>query len=286
MLNLERRTQNPERRTWNDEPGTTNLERSEYIPNRIDSVPRPRFYAPGLDPSRGEVVLSSDESHHLVRVMRLIAGDEIAVFDGNGREYHARVVRADRNAASVALGDPVATAPEPAVKTTLVQAVLKGDKMDGVVRDATMAGAASIVPIVTGRSLVGLGLLGRSRAQERWRRVAVASAKQCRRARLPAIEPPQGFREWLGGPFEGLRLLLVEPSADAPAVVPLRAALAGPAPPAIACIVGPEGGWSADERNAAVETGCVPTSLGEMTFRADAVGLVAVSLLNFVYGDR
>jgi 16S rRNA (uracil1498-N3)-methyltransferase len=248
-------------------------------------VTRPRFYAPGLDAARGEVVLSSDESHHLVRVMRLAAGDEIAVFDGEGREYRARVVRADRNAASVALRDPVATAREPAVKTTIVQAVLKGDKMDGVVRDATMAGASSIVPIVTGRSLAGLRLLGRSRAQERWRRVAVASAKQCRRARLPAIEPPQGFREWLAGPFDGLRLLLVEPSADAPGVVPLREALTGPPPAGVACIVGPEGGWSADERDAAVEAGCVPASLGQMTLRADAVGLVAVSLVNFAYGD-
>jgi len=265
----------------NDEPRTP----PKYIANRIDSVPLPRFYAHGLDATRGEIILSSDESHHLVRVMRLAAGDEIAVFDGNGLEYQARVVRADRNAASVALVEPVATAPEPAVKTTLVQAVLKGDKMDDVVRDATMAGASSIVPIVTGRSLAGLRLLGRSRTQERWQRVAIASAKQCRRARLPAIEPPQGFREWLEQPFEGLRLLLVEPSADAPGVVPLREALAGPAPRGVACIVGPEGGWSADERRAAVEAGCVPASLGQMTLRADAVGLVAVSLVTFAFED-
>jgi 16S rRNA (uracil1498-N3)-methyltransferase len=268
---------NAERRTKN---------RSEYNANRIDAVTRPRFYAPGLDPSHGEVTLSSDESHHLARVMRLSAGDEIAVFDGDGHEYAARIVRADRNAATVVLGDPVVTPPEPAVPTTLVQAVLKGDKMDGVVRDATMAGAARIVPVVTDRSLVSLGALGRSHAQERWQRVAVASAKQCRRARLPAIEAPQAFLLWLDAPFEGLRLLLVEPSADAPAVVPLRRALAGPPPSTVACIVGPEGGWSANERDAAVKGGCVLASLGQMTLRADAVGLVAVSLVHFAVEER
>jgi 16S rRNA (uracil1498-N3)-methyltransferase len=77
----------------------------------------------------------------------------------------------------------------------------------------------------------------------------------------------------------------VEPSADAPAVVPLRAALAGPPPSAVACIVGPEGGWSAEERNAAVKGGCVLASLGQMTLRADAVGLVAVSLVHFAVDE-
>ena len=159
--------------------------------HRIDFVTRPRFYVPGLDPTRPETILPSDESHHLVRVMRLAVGDEIAIFDGEGHEFQARVVRADRNAAAVAIGEPILGTPEPAVPTVLVQAVLKGDKMDAVVRDATMAGVARIAPIVTERSLVGLNTLARGHAHERWQRVAVASAKQCRRARLPAIDAPR-----------------------------------------------------------------------------------------------
>ena len=263
-----------------------NAEPLEYIAIRIDSVTRPRFYVPGLDPSRGEAMLPEDESHHLVRVMRLTAGDEIAVFDGNGHEFLARVVRADRQGATVAIGDAIPSHPEPAVSTVLVQAVLKGDKMDGVVRDATMAGVARLVPVVTERSLLGLAALGRAHAHERWQRVAVASAKQCRRARLPIIETPQPFRDWLEAPFEGRRLLLTEPSSDAGGVQPMRAALAGAVPVAVACIVGPEGGWSAAERVAAVSAGCALASLGQMTLRADAVGLVAVSIVNFTFDDR
>ncbi len=167
-----------------------------------------------------------------------------------------------------------------------MQAVLKGDKMDGVVRDATMAGVARIVPVVTERSLLGLAALERSHAHERWQRVAVASAKQCRRARLPIIDSPRLFRDWLEAPFEGRRLLLVEPSTDDGGVQPMRAALAGPAPAAVACIVGPEGGWSVAERAAAVSAGCSLASLGRMTLRADAVGLVAVSIVNFMFDDR
>lgn len=246
---------------------------------------RPRFYVPGLDPSRHETILPSDESHHLVRVMRLVAGAEIAVFDGEGHEYQARVVRADRNGAAVATGEPILTTPEPAVPTVLVQAVLKGDKMDAVVRDATMAGVGRIVPVVAERSLIGLNALTRGHALERWQRVAVASAKQCRRARLPVIDSPRPLTEWLQAPFDGRRLLLVEPSSGAPGVQPMRAALAGPPPPAVACIVGPEGGWSSAEQEGAVMAGCVLVSLGQMTLRADAVGLVAVSLVDFAF-DR
>ena len=87
-------------------------------------------------------------------------------------------------------------------------------------------------------------------------------------------------------PFGGRRLLLVEPSSDAHSVQPMRAALAGPAPPAVACIVGPEGGWSSAEQEAAVMAGCVLVSLGQMTLRADAVGLVAVSMVNITFGDQ
>jgi 16S rRNA (uracil1498-N3)-methyltransferase len=246
-------------------------------------VTRPRFYVPGLDPARDETILSSDESHHLVRVMRLVAGDEIAVFDGEGHEFQARVVRADRKGAAVAIGQPILSAPEPAVAALLVQAVLKGDKMDAVVRDATMAGVARVVPVITERSVVGLSALARGHAHARWQRIAVASAKQCRRARLPAIDAPRPLSEWLEVPFDGRRLLLVEPSSGAEEVQPMRAALAGPVPHAVACIVGPEGGWSAAEQQTAVRAGCSLASLGQMTLRADAVGLVAVSIVNFAF---
>jgi 16S rRNA (uracil1498-N3)-methyltransferase len=167
----------------------------------------------------------------------------------------------------------------------LVQAVLKGDKMDGVVRDATMAGAEVIAPVVTERSLVGLSALGRAHSLERWQRVAISSAKQCGRTRLPDIQAPRLFTDWLDAAFDGLRVLLAEPSAGAEPIASLRAVLAHAAAPTVACIVGPEGGWSAGERQLASSAGCVPASLGRMTFRADAVGLVAVSLVNFTFDE-
>jgi 16S rRNA (uracil1498-N3)-methyltransferase len=248
-------------------------------------VTQPRFFAPDLDPSEGETVLPPDESHHLVSVLRIGVGDEVAVFDGEGHEYRARVERADRRRTAVRILEAIATAPERAVPTVLVQAVLKGDKMDGVIRDATMAGVARIVPVVTERSIVSLSSLAKSHAGERWRRVAVSSAKQCRRARLPVVDPAGPLHSWLDSPFDGLRLLFVEPSPDAPERKPMRDILAGHNPRSVACVVGPEGGWSAGERDAAIRAGCAPVTLGSVTLRADVVGLVAVSLVSFAF-DR
>ena len=96
---------------------------------------------------------------------------------------------------------------------TLAQAVLKGDRMDEVVRDATMMGATAIEPMITERTVVRLNGLGDGRAADRWRRIAIASAKQCRRAVLPIIGDGIELAEWLLQDDAERRLLLVEPSA-------------------------------------------------------------------------
>src|SRR5919107_4322827 len=147
----------------------------------------PRFFVPDLDPAAGRLALPADEARHVTRVLRLSAGGEVSVFDGRGHEFHARITSASRDRVELDLLAPVAPAPEARVPLTLVQAVLKGDKMDDVVRDATMMGAAGIEPVITSRTIGRLQALESGRASERWRRVAVSSAKQCRRATLPSI---------------------------------------------------------------------------------------------------
>ena len=245
----------------------------------------PRFYVPTLDASATLAVLPAEESHHLSRVLRLGRGDEVTVFDGRGHEFLARVEDASRAAATVTLIRPVQAAPEPAVRVTLVQAVLKGDKMDDVVRDATMAGAAHVAPIITARTEIKVSALKRGHAAERWQRVAIASAKQCRRAWVPSIDLAVPVLTWLAEPFPGPRLLLVEPSAGETAVLSMRALQTHPRPESAACLVGPEGGWTPEEREAALAAGCVPATLGALTLRADAVGLAVLAALSVVWGD-
>ena len=111
----------------------------------------PRAYAPDLDPAQPITTLSSEESGHLVRVLRLGAGARVLVFDGRGTQYLARIATAAKDSVTLALLAPAPSASEPRVRLTLAQAVLKGDKMDAVVRDATMMGVSTVIPLMTPR---------------------------------------------------------------------------------------------------------------------------------------
>jgi 16S rRNA (uracil1498-N3)-methyltransferase len=244
----------------------------------------PRFYVPDLDPQGREATIGEDEGRHLTRVMRLRAGDDVAIFDGKGHEFRARIQAASRHGVRVELLEPIAAAPEPRVALTLVQAVLKGDRMDDVVRDATMMGVSAVVPVMSAHLAVKASAIERSRPAERWRRVALASAKQCRRATLPSIDDVVPLREWLANPIEEVRFLFVEPSSGVEAH-PLRGWMDRPAPANAAVIVGPEGGWAPEEIHAAISRGCTPVSLGGLTLRADAVAVAAISICRFVFGD-
>lgn len=243
----------------------------------------PRFLAADLDAVSGSATLSEEETHHLTSVLRLRFGDEIAVFDGNGREYRARIERLSREGAQLRLLQEIEAAAEPAVRLTLAQAVLKGDRMDDVVRDATMMGVAAIEPLVTEHT-VARGGAAAGRAADRWRRVAVASAKQCRRAVLPIIGAGTAFVDWVVQDSAALRILLVEPDAPADGH-PLDVLRDEPAPASASVAVGPEGGWSGAEIEIATRAGWVPITLGRRTLRADAVAIVAIAVLQAAWGD-
>jgi 16S rRNA (uracil1498-N3)-methyltransferase len=224
--------------------------------------------------------LPAEEVEHLTRVLRLSAGAAIRVFDGRGHEFDAVVQEITRGDVRVRIGQAVAAAPEPHLAVTLAQAILKGDKMDDVVRDAVMMGVAAIRPMITARTEAPIAALDRGRRRERWERIAVSSAKQCGRAVVPPIGERQTFDE-ITRDVEGLRLpsaalMLVEPGAAAGAI-PLRD-LAGEPPAAATILIGPEGGWTADEVKAGAR-GCRLVSLGGLTLRADAVPVIALAAL-------
>ena len=245
----------------------------------------PRFFVPDLDAAKGCATLPPDEAQHLTRVLRLRPGDELSIFDGRGREFVARVTAATRREVTVTLDEPVLPAQEFAVHLTLAQAMLKGEKIDHVVRDAVMLGAARIVPLVTARVVVSAAAIDARRLSERWTRVALASTKQSGRATLTQIEEPRSLDAFLGSCEVALKLFLVEPAvSDGPAS--LREFIETPPPSSVALIVGPEGGWSAQERELAAAAGCQVVTLGGLTLRADAVAVAAISIVRFLWDAR
>jgi 16S rRNA (uracil1498-N3)-methyltransferase len=146
-----------------------------------------------------------------------------------------------------------------------------------------MMGVGAIEPIVTERTMVRLKALADGRAVERWRRIAIASAKQCRRAVVPLVGPGIELSECLVRDAVELRMMLVEPAA-ARAGHPLST-LGADRPSSATLLVGPEGGWSADEIDAAVSAGWIPITAGRRTFRAEAAAPIAMAVLQFLWGD-
>jgi 16S rRNA (uracil1498-N3)-methyltransferase len=246
-----------------------------------------RFYAPAVERTGDSIELPSDEAAHLTRVLRLKAGAAIRVFNGRGGEFDGVVEAVARSRVRVRVGGARnAGAAEPRVSVTLSQAVLKGDKMDDVVRDAVMMGVAAIQPIVTMRTETTPAVLRHRRRRERWERIAIASTKQCGRTTVPTILEPRPFADMTAAlgqmtlPSPGI--MFVEPSA-ADGALTLAGLVAAP-PREAMIVIGPEGGWTPEEIEQGSAT-CRLVTLGTRTLRADAVPIIALTALFALWGE-
>jgi 16S rRNA (uracil1498-N3)-methyltransferase len=252
-----------------------------------------RFYAPGFVLQR-EIALPEDEAHHLAKVMRLKAGDLVAVFDGLGHEAVACVQAIAGRRVTVKALEKRVTAQEPGIAITLAQALLKSDKMDHVIRDAVMLGAAAIQPVTSARievphAAVRAGARGR---QDRWDRTVIASVKQCGRAVVPVVHPTLSFAEVLEAAQGTLCLMFVEPGGLDPAGASAKAgsyaslqSLETRVPAKAMILIGPEGGWDPQEISAAAAAGVTLVTLGQRVLRADAAGALAMAVLQYVWKD-
>jgi 16S rRNA (uracil1498-N3)-methyltransferase len=252
--------------------------RKNILAEYTHAVP-PRFYVPGAGAEANLIELPADEAAHLTRVLRLGAGDRIRVFNGRGDEWEAEVEEASRRRVSARLVASVPTAAEARIAITLAAAVLKGEKMGDVIRDAVMLGVTGIVPLLTTRGEVAVSTISRSDRIDRWQRIAVASAKQCGRAVVPRVEQALA----LDAALERFTpaIILVEPSAPGS---PIRLNQV-PAMERMTLFVGPEGGWAPDELQRGEARGAMLVSLGPRTLRADAVPIIALTAMRVQQED-
>ena len=222
-----------------------------------------RLYVADVQLERGaEVRLDAAQSHRLRSVLRLRPGDGLAVFDGSGGEWEASLVAIATEGVALRIGEPIEALPEPPVAVTLLCAFPRGQRGDWIVEKATELGVAAITLLASDRSVMQPGA-GRI---ERWRRIAIEAAEQCGRASLPAFgeEPPAG----------ALRLI-----ADPGAARTVAEAIASvaPAPAAIAIYIGPEGGWTAGERERLIADGALAVNLGPRRLRVETAAVVTLA---------
>jgi 16S rRNA (uracil1498-N3)-methyltransferase len=203
--------------------------------------------------------LPEEEAHHVLKVLRGKTGDTLEVVDAGRRLFLAELHGGNEASVLEAL-----EAPDEKVEVSLYQAVPKGGRMDLVVEKATEVGATRIVPLVTERGIVEprAGKVGR------WRRVAVAAARQSLRMEVPEVLEPIFFAEAVREAGESGVLLHNDAALD-----PLEAVVGSPT----GLFVGPEGGWSEEEMRLAGEAGLGFAQLGPYRLRSETAGMVAVA---------
>ena len=235
----------------------------------------PRFLLPSDQWDTAE--LTGDEAEHLSQVLRIKSGAEITIFDGQGRQAAAIVDQVSRDQVTLELGEPrVTTPPLPAV--TLVQAIPKGKNMELIVQKAVELGVAKIQPLITQHTVVQPGA-GKA---DKWRRIALEACKQCGQDTIPDIAEPLSFNDWITGSNSG-ELSIIASLAEG--ARPMREVLRERSQlKSCSLLVGPEGDFSPEETEAAIEAGFKPVTLGDIVLRVETASLFCLSALRYEFG--
>ena len=247
---------------------------------------RRRFYAPRMAfaADSGTITLSADEARHARDVLRLGRGDEVFVFDGEGREYRCNIVDiSSRSMTLVVAEETEAANPESPLDLTLAVALLKGEKFDLVVQKATELGVTKLVPLITTRADVRIREPQDAAPKvERWQRIALEAAKQCGRARLMLVNAPINLDEFFRSITDvQLKMMFTEREGES-----LEVAIeTKPDLKSVIALVGSEGGWTDDEISQARKHEWQLVTLGGRTLRAETAAIAAATLLQHRFGD-
>ena len=242
----------------------------------------PRFFCPVPLAVGSSIELPENAARHANRVLRLVAGDDLVLFNGEGGEFAAQIVAVGKDRVAVEVNAHRSVEREAPVHLVLVQALQTGDKMDLTIQKAVELGASAIVPVVSRRSVMRLAGERAQRRVEHWRGVVTAACEQCGRNRLPKVMPISMLEQWLASPaMPSTRRLTLAPDA----ANTLRN-LAPPAPGSrIELLIGAEGGLAPEEIALAEQAGFVGIRLGPRVLRTETAGLAALAAMQCLWGD-
>lgn len=260
------------------------------------SEPSRRFRVDSVEPGDDGLLDPGAAVHRHLRVLRAAVGEAVLLFDGRGGEVRAEIATIDDDGARLRVIESVRREVESPLDTCLVQAVpVRAARMETIVRQLTELGVQRIVPVLAQRSQqANTKETARARKAERWQRIADSAAEQCGRTRVPRIDSPCPFDQ-LAWDTLPAPLLIADPGAPGAPGAPggTRSPEAGNplsvardrAPRAATVMIGPEGGWTEAEVEAARAHGATPLQLGPRVLRADSAGVVAIALLQYLWGD-
>lgn len=239
-----------------------------------------RLFVSGALSNGAEIELDGDQSRYLGKVLRARVGDRVAVFNGEGPEWPATILRISRSSVSLALGDSVEAGTESPLKIHLVQGISRGERMDIVVQKATELGVKRITPVLTEFGVVKLDSDRAEKRRDHWQRIAASACEQSGRTRPPLIDTPLPLKSWFGAkPASTDTELILTPVATTS-----LASLSAPKTK-VCVLIGPEGGFSSTEYGDAEVSGFTAVALGPRVLRTESAAIAALSVLQSLWGD-
>lgn len=237
----------------------------------------PRLYVPDELVEGSSVVLPEGPARHVTRVLRMGEGAPLVLFDGQGQEAGVYLSEVGRKLTSVRVVAVWSGSSESPLAVHLGQAISKGDRMDYAIQKAVELGVAAITPLYTERGEVRLKGDREAKKLAHWQAVAASACEQSGRAVVPPIHSPQALSVWLAERQEPLRLMLHLATGN-------DFTQQG-RPSAAALLIGPEGGLSDTDIDAAIASGFTPLTLGPRVLRTETAPVVALTLLQHYFGD-
>ncbi len=224
------------------------------------------------------VVLSPEESHHLARVLRVEAGQELTLFDGQGTRAKGVVDTITKKEVSVRITE-CETIPPPAVEITLIQAICKPDRFEMILQKATELGVRTIQPVITQNASLPTGKI--DKMINRGETIIRNASQQCGTAWLPkfqTLEPIASVFPTLGN-FDAVFIGSLHPNAK-----PFKESFQGLEKSqikSVTILIGPEGDFTEEEVNAAVEAGAIPVTFGKQILRTETAAIFGLSVLAY-----
>lgn len=217
-------------------------------------------------------------AHHAARVLRLVKGAEVVLFNGRGGEFPAVLEWVDRDGVTARCREWRDAERESPLDIRLAQGISSGERMDYTLQKAVELGVTAIQPLAMRRSVVKLTPERASRRVEHWQGIVMAACEQCGRNHLPPVAMPLDVPQWLAGGPAGLKLYL-SPGADT-----TLKDLSPPAGP-VWLVAGPEGGFDPEEAALITDFDFTPVRLGPRILRTETAALAAVAAMQALWGD-
>jgi len=231
----------------------------------------PRFYCSLPLQAQAEIILPQALSHYAGRVLRLKNGAKITLFNGQGGEFPATLHFQNKQAIAT-VGNHNPREAELSGSLHLMQALASGDKMDWIIEKAVELGVTEFTPIAGDHSVVQLKGERLEKRLAHWKRIAQAASEQCGRNRIMTIHPLTTLATALTAlpPHQARKTLFCHPDYGEP----LDESLTTQYPPKfLSLVIGPEGGWSAQELDVAQQHGLSPVQFGTRILRTETAGI-------------